>query len=97
MSRLHFFKYRFQNPQSGEWTVLTTKTYADEYEKMFTNGDLAKVALTKARRSLHQYLPHICMHLPTPFPWVDPDIPEVFDDFYMEDVWCNIMTYKVPH
>jgi hypothetical protein len=64
---------------------------------MFTNGDLAKVALTKARRSLHQYLPHICMHLPTPFPWVDPDIPEVFDDFYMEDVWCNIMTYKVPH
>lgn len=91
------FKYRFQNPQSDEWTVLTTKTYADEYEKMFTNGDLAKVALTKARRSLHQYLPNICMHLPTPFPWVDPDIPEVFDDFYMEDVWCNIMTYKVPH
>ena len=76
MSRLYFFKYRFQNPQSGEWTVLTTKTYADEYEKMFTNGDPAKVALTEARRSLHQYLPHICMQLPTPFPWVDPDLPD---------------------
>jgi hypothetical protein len=64
---------------------------------MFTNGDPAKVALTEARRSLHQYLPRICMQLPTPFPWVDPDIPEVFDDFYMEDVWCDIMTYKVSH
>ncbi|CAL6436400.1 unnamed protein product [Bathycoccus prasinos] len=88
------YKYRFQNLQSGEWTVLTTKTYADEYEKMFTNGDPAKVELTEARRSLYQYLPHICMQLPMLFPWVDPDIPEVFDDFYMEDVWCDIMTYK---
>lgn len=89
------FKYRFQNPQSGDWTVLTTKTYADQYEEMFTGCDPATVALTKARLSLHQYLPDICMRLPTPFPWVDPDIPEVFDDFYMEDVWCDIMTYKV--
>ena len=94
---LSAFKYRAQNPQSGEWTVLTTKTYADEYEKMFTNGDPAKVALTEARRSLHQYLPHICMQLPTQFPWVDPDIPEVVGDFYMEDFWCDIITYKVSH
>ena len=89
------FKYRFQNLQSGDWTVLTTKTYADQYEGMFTGCDPATVALTKARLSLHQYLPDICMRLPTPFSWVDPDIPEVFDDFYMEDVWCDIMTYKV--
>ena len=91
------YKYRIQSPQSGEWTILTTKTYADEYEKMFTNGDPAKVALTEARLSLSQYLRYICMQLPTQFPWVDPDIPEVFDDFYMEDFWCDIMTYKVSH
>ena len=60
---------------------------------MFTNGDPAKVALTEARRSLHQYLSHICMQLPTPFPWVDPDLP----DSIMEDVWCDIMAYKVSH
>jgi len=35
------------------------------------------------------------MRVPTPFPWVDPDNPEVFDDFYLDDVWCDIMTYKV--
>jgi hypothetical protein len=62
---------------------------------MFTGCDPATVALTKARLSLHQYLPHTCMRLPTLFPWVDPDIPEVFDDFYMEDVWCDIMLNKV--
>ena len=89
------FKCRFQNLQSGDWTVLTTKAYADQYEEMFTGCDPAKLALTEARLSLHQYLPYICMRVPTPFPWVDPDIPEVFDDFYLEDVWCDIMTYKV--
>tara|TARA_Y100000746_G_scaffold113722_1_gene97220 strand:- start:160 stop:789 length:630 start_codon:yes stop_codon:yes gene_type:complete len=89
------FKCRFQNPQSGDWTVLTTKKYADQYEEMFTGCDPAKLALTEARLALHQSLPDICMRLPTPFPWVDPDIPEVFDDFYMENIWCDIMTYKV--
>jgi hypothetical protein len=64
---------------------------------MFTNGDPAKVGLTEARLSLSQYLHYICMQLPTQFPWVDPDIPEVVDDFYMEDFWCDIMTYKVSH
>ena len=75
------YKYRFKNPQSGEWTFLTIKTYADEYEKMFTNGDPAKLELTEKRRVLSKFLHHICVQLPTPFPWVDPDIPEFFDDF----------------
>ena len=86
------YKYRFKNPQSGEWTFLTIKTYADEYEKMFINGDPAKLELTEKRRVLSKFLHHICVQLPTPFPWVDPDIPEVFDDFYMEDVWYHVMT-----
>ena len=86
------YKYRFKNPQSGEWTFLTIKTYADEYEKMFINGDPGKLELTEKRRILSKFLHHICVQLPTPFPWVDPDIPEFFDDFYMEDVWYHVMT-----
>jgi hypothetical protein len=100
VSRLHFlsdYKYRFKNPQSGEWTVLTLKTYVDEYEKMFTNGDPAKVELMEKRLRLSQYLRYICMQLPTPFPWVDHYIPEVFDDFYMEAVWYAVMLYKLSH
>jgi hypothetical protein len=86
------FKYRVQNPQSGEWTVLTTKTYADEWEDVYQRWSCKSGVNGGASVStpiFTSYLHAVTNAIPMGWPG--------YSGFYMEDVWCDIMAYKVSH